>query len=117
MTPTLKRGASFACAVIVREGDALGGTIQAVVKRRAEVERKGDAAPDLAVFTPTWADHWDGDASSPPGWILSLTPEQTAALPADDCVMDARVSKGGVVVVTETEALKVIQRVTEPNDG
>lgn len=117
MTPTLKRGETFACALIVREGDAVGATVRSVVKRRADVARQGDAAPDLAEFTSAWVTHWDGDPASPPGWILSLTPDQTAALPADDCVMDARVSLGGVVVMTETATLKVTQRVTEPSGG
>lgn len=117
MTPTLKRGASYSRALIVREGDASSATVRAVIKSRAVLSRQGDAAPDLAEFSAAWVAHWDGDPASPPGWILSLTPEQTAALPADDCVMDARVSLGGVVVMTETESLRVVQRVTEPSGG
>lgn len=117
MTQTFKRGASFACAVIVREGNAAGATIRAVVKRRGDVAKQGDAAPELAEFASAWVDHWDGNFASPPGWLLSLTPQQTTNLPLDDCIMDARVSVDGVVIVTETETLKVGQRVTEPSNG
>lgn len=117
MTPTLKRGATYQRALIVREGDASAATVRAVVKTRAAVQRQGDAAPELAVFAPTWVDHWDGQAASPPGWILSLTADQTAGLPADDCVMDARVAIGGIVVMTGTELLRIDQRVTGPVGG
>lgn len=117
MTPTLKRGASYQRALIVRDGDASAGTVRAVVKSMADVQKMGDAAPELAVFTASWTDHWDGQASSPPAWLLSLTPEQTALLPADDCATDARVSIGGFVVATQTERLRVEQRITGPSGG
>ena len=117
MTPTLKRGATYQCAIIAREGDAIGATICAVVKMRAAVQRQGDAAPTLAEFTPAWVEHWDGRPESPPGWILTLSAEQTAALPADDCVTDARVSKDGFVIATATQTLRVDQRVTGTPGG
>jgi hypothetical protein len=114
---TIKRGASYRRVLIVREGDASDASVRSVLKTASGVRVQGDAAEEMAVFDVAWVDYWDGDPASPPGWILSLTDVQTAALRHGDYVMDARIELPNGVVMTETEAVQVIQRVTEPAGG
>lgn len=119
MTPVkFKRGETFSRILLVRAGDADGAEVRCVLKRSRNGKAPGDAAEDAAVFDMAWLEHHDpADEASAPGWLATLSPEQTEALTPGLYATDARVSIDGAVVATQTEQVEVVERVTEPAGG
>lgn len=119
----LKRGATYTLALEATEGSIAGASIRAVLKEGRQLPSRtgyvppGDDAEDVAEFTAVAVDHVDADDNtSGPGWHLTLSATQTAALtPGGVYFTDARVTlSGGSVSVTEPVQLTAEERVTEP---
>lgn len=111
MTYTFQRGETVALALAVVTGDpGVVGAVTAAVKPAVEGRALPDpAAPVVATFGVAFV---AASGADPARWLLTLTPAQTAALPAGSYLADARLTVGGGVAITETIGLRLRDAVT-----
>lgn len=108
------QGSTFTLALEAVSGDVGEAAVRAALKPAVNGRVPSAGTPESAVFSATAVAHVDAeDATSGPGWHLTLSDEQTQALAPGRYFADARIGfPDGVDVLTQTVAIDVKASVT-----
>ncbi len=108
---TFTRGESFSLALEATDGDIAGATCRADLKLTINGEFPPESAAPLMAFSVTAVDEVTPGGN--PGWLLSLSPDQTGTLPTGNYVTDAKIiMANGWVEQTDPVTIHVKKRVT-----
>lgn len=115
MTPSLRyaRGQHVSVGIEAVKGAAAAAdaTCAAVLKLAINGKPPPYSVAPVAAFAVVWSDELEPGAG--PGWILTLTAEETAALEPEIYVTDARITlASGFVQQTDPIRIDLRERVT-----